>query len=62
MYILPDDDARGIETCTVIHDFDVIYLSKYKDCACVGYCRLVRGINNKIEVRNLSLNALGTRT
>lgn len=40
MYILPDDDdARGIETYTVLHDFDVIYLSKYKDCAFV--CHLL---------------------
>jgi hypothetical protein len=37
MYILPDDDARGIEICTVLHGFNVIYLSKYKDCAFVGY-------------------------
>jgi len=36
MHILPDDDARWIETCTILHGFDVIYLSKYKDCAFVG--------------------------
>jgi len=37
MYIFPHDDARGNETCTVLHGFDVIYLSKYKDCAFDGY-------------------------